>query len=128
MMQKRDLRAFLDGLVKMAVLFDEELSELRQRLYWEVLRDEVTIDEWCQACWHAMRRETFHKVPLPATLIEYAREYRREQRLHDVALTPGLRDIRDDPIALEELHTLMANVFQDDRLHDPIPPSEQEDP
>jgi len=55
----------------MGVMFADDLTTPRQRLYWEVLKDMITIDEWEYACTSALRHETFHKVPLPAVLLTY---------------------------------------------------------
>ena len=79
-MDSTDSRPFFEALNTMGELFSDALSELRQRTYWELCRDKITIEEWRYACTQAMARETFHKVPLPAQLMDYVREYRREQR------------------------------------------------
>lgn len=55
------------------------MHEVRQRAYWQLFADRITIDEWTYACEQAMIRETFHKVPLPAQLLDYVREYRQQQ-------------------------------------------------
>lgn len=75
-----DSRCFFQGLGLMGIHFSDELTETRQRIYWEVLRDEIIIDEWEYAYRQAMFRETFHKVPLPAQLMDYVREYRQHQK------------------------------------------------
>lgn len=68
---------FFDSLLEMGEFFCDELSEVRQRSYWEIMRERVTLAEWQYACREAMARETFHKVPLPAQLMDYVREYRK---------------------------------------------------
>ena len=75
-MIKADIQPFLEALNEMGEFFSDELSELRQRSYWRLLEDKCSLAEWCYACTQAMTRETFHKVPLPAQLLDYVREYR----------------------------------------------------
>ena len=75
-----DLQPFLEALNEIGEFFSDELSELRQRSYWRVMENKCSLAEWRDACLQAMARETFHKVPLPAQLMDYVREYRREQR------------------------------------------------
>lgn len=61
----------------MGVMFADELTQPRQKLYWQAMKDLVTIDEWEYACLCAIQRETFHKVPMPAALIAYSMEHRK---------------------------------------------------
>ena len=49
-------------------------------LYWNAMRDRISINEWEYAVEEAMAKETFHKVPLPATMMPYCLEYREERR------------------------------------------------
>jgi len=63
----------------MATLFRDEVGPEVQRLYWELFQPSSTLDEWAYACEEAMRRETFHKLPLPARLWAYIDEYRQRQ-------------------------------------------------
>ena len=79
MMTRNDQPRFFQALTAMAEIFQDEMTELRQKLYWQLFADRNTIDEWEYACEQAMVRETFHKVPLPAQLLDYIREYRQEQ-------------------------------------------------
>jgi len=80
MVENNDKTHFFMLLNKMAAVFCDEMSEMRQLAYWELLRDRIDIEEWQHACTEAMQRETFHKVPLPAALWEYIQEYRVRQR------------------------------------------------
>ena len=75
-MHPTDLQPFLEALNEMGEFFSDELSELRQRSYWRLMEDKCSLGEWRYACAQAMTRETFHKVPLPAQLLDYVREYR----------------------------------------------------
>ena len=79
-MEPNDKTPFFMLLNKMAAIFCDELSELRQLAYWDLLRDRIGLEEWQQACTAAMQGETFHKVPLPAILWGYVTAYRAEQR------------------------------------------------
>lgn len=79
-MQVPDSRRFFKSLAEMALIFSDELSKERQKLYWALLCDQITIEEWEYACQQAMGRETFHKVPLPAQLMDYVQEYREARR------------------------------------------------
>jgi hypothetical protein len=82
-MKPNDLSNFLASLNALGVMFSDELSKPRQRLYWEALKDVVTLEEWDYATMEAIRRETFHKVPLPGQLMTYIEEYRVSRRQHD---------------------------------------------
>ena len=85
---------FFHSLAEMSEFFCDELSEVRQRCYWQIMRERATLPEWQYACTQAMARETFHKVPLPAQLMEYVREYRR-----------GARELRQRAEMLDGSHT-----------------------
>lgn len=76
-MHETDNRRFFSALNLMAEMFSDEMSELKQRGYWQIMQDRLTIEEWEYACTQAITRETFHKVPLPAVLLDYAREQRK---------------------------------------------------
>ena len=104
-------RSFFDGLIEMAEFFCDELSEMRQRSYWAIMRDRVTIAEWQYACVEAMARETFHKVPLPAQLMEYVREYRKgTYELRQRAANPDGSHTTEQLLALRESLNLSAEV------------------
>lgn len=96
--------------------------------YWGLFRDKITLDEWECSCVKAMEEQTFHKVPTPALLMDSVRVYRqlaREQREHARRQT---RQLMAPEESLEKVRELIAGVFRDDRLKDPIPPYEQEAP
>jgi hypothetical protein len=106
---------FLTELTKMGELFCDTLSKERQVQYWLLLAHRMTLDEWRYACWQAMSRETFHKVPVPAALWEYVLEYRAnrhdEQSWQETRLLPqatpsmqedALREVRQIIEALRE--------------------------
>lgn len=103
----------------MGVIFNDDLSPVRQKLYWALFRDCVTIDEWEYASLQAMARETFHKMPLPGQLLDYVREYRRVQRDNvrcaDGVLTrkPQL-ELRDSLVDPAELDALIASVWPEE--------------
>ena len=78
-MEHHDLKAFLTTMTTMAELFCDEMSEQRQLIYWECFKSACTLAEWEKACAHAMRQETFYKVPLPAILAQYIAMYRPHQ-------------------------------------------------
>jgi hypothetical protein len=71
---------FRQALASMEHFFRDPLPPQHQTQYWLLLRDVVTIDEWEYAAQEAQRRETFYRVPLPAHLMDYVREYRQAQR------------------------------------------------
>jgi hypothetical protein len=75
---------FLELLNALGVMFSDELSRPRQLLYWETFRDRITLEEWEYAASAAIQRETFHKVPLPAVLMQYVLEYRARQHQHQL--------------------------------------------
>lgn len=78
-----DSPRFFQALAEMSLIFCDEVTKERQKLYWEALHARLTIDEWEYACGAAIDRETFHKVPLPAVLMGYIHEYREEQAKRD---------------------------------------------
>jgi hypothetical protein len=65
----------------MGIMFSDELTKPRQALYWDLLRGHkaLSIEAWEFACTQALLYEKFHKVPLPATLMEYVREYNQQE-------------------------------------------------
>jgi len=79
-METNDVERFFQALTNMAVMFSDEMSKERLRQYWQLFEDKVSIEEWEYAAEQAMLRETFHKVPLPAQLMDYVREYRQKQK------------------------------------------------
>lgn len=111
-MDRHDLPAFLAGLNEMSALFCDELSEIRQRLYWQFFQEIVSLEEWQAACHQAMTGETFYKVPLPAVLMEYVRDYRKHQRCQQARTTaPPLRQLREDLVAQAEVQALIASIW-----------------
>jgi hypothetical protein len=71
--------SFLESLGKMNTLFSDQMDATRLDLYWELLAPRVELEEWHYACYQAMLREGFHKVPLPDALLGYVREYREAE-------------------------------------------------
>lgn len=92
-----DSPRFFQALAAMGLIFSDDLSKDRQRLYWEIFRDRITLAEWEYACHQAISRETFHKVPLPAVLMDYVRECRqaheRQLRLEEAQAREAARII-----------------------------------
>ena len=125
-MTKDDIPRFLKSLADMGILFADELTKERQRIYWRTLNDTMTIDEWQYACEQAMARSDFHKVPLPAALIAYAMERRRaeDQCLAARArerelLTAGPSQFLGTPEEnLANVRALIASVWPDNFLKD----------
>lgn len=123
-MTKEDIPRFLKSFVDMGILFADELTKERQRIYWRTLNDIMTIDEWEYACHEAMARNDFHKVPLPASLIAYAMEYRRAEHQHLAerarereALTAGPSQSLESPEEnLANVRALIASVWPDNFL------------
>ena len=95
----------------MIEMFQDEMNEVRQRSYWQIMRDHVTLAEWQYACTQAMARETFYKVPLPAHMTEYVREYRKGIReLRQRAEMPDGSHTTEELLALRESFDLPGNV------------------
>jgi len=78
-MTQDDAPRFFEVLNELAVFFSDQLEKERQRLYWALFRNEVSLPEWEYAAAQAMWRETFHKVPLPAVLMHFVQELRQRQ-------------------------------------------------
>ena len=122
-MTTENLPGFLTALNEMAEFFCDALTEQRQRSYWQIMRDRITIAEWQYACVEAMARETFHKVPLPAQLMEYVREYRCGTReLRQRAEMPDGSHTTEQLLALRESLDLSAEVR---KLIESVWPDEQ---
>ena len=129
-MHDHDMPEFLALLADVGAMCTDEISERRQRLYWEFFRDHSTIEEWAYACNQAMWRETFHKIPMPAVLREYIVEYRKttaEERKQR-ELRQEAKQIREEQYSLEQVRAIQATLFKDDRLAAPPPPYETEAP
>ena len=110
-MTLRHADQFFHSLAEMSEFFCDELSEIRQRCYWHIMRERTTLEEWQYACMQAMARETFHKVPLPAQLMEYVREYRQGTReLRHRAEMPDGSHTTEELLALRESLDLSAEV------------------
>jgi hypothetical protein len=77
----KDSTRFLEGLVSLAIMFSAQLSEKHQLDYWDVLQDEMTIDEWDTVVKQVKKQHHFRTVPLPAELIAYAKEARRPKNM-----------------------------------------------
>jgi hypothetical protein len=93
-MEAKDSRRFFEALDAMAVMFSDTLSEPKQKLYWCLISPLMTIEEWEQACHYALMHEMFHKVPVPATLMECARKAKADaKRERAYVLNPGLRGL-----------------------------------
>lgn len=76
-MTDTDHPRFLAALAEMERLFRETLTDVARQLYWRLLAERCTLDEWEYATTEAMARETFAHVPLPGMLMDYVREYRQ---------------------------------------------------
>lgn len=133
-MQVNELPAFLTELNRMAMLFCDEMSKERVQLYWELFRDKVSLEEWQYACRKAMLGVEFPKVPMPAILMDYVKEFRSLQLLEaqraQRAEKPPLQ-IREEQFSLEQLRQLQMNIWPEERdriLKDPIPEYDKEQP
>lgn len=83
-MDPHDQCGFFQALNALSEVFCDEMSEIRQETYWRVFGARSTLAEWQEACYLAIERERFHKVPLPAVLWAYIEERRaREQAARD---------------------------------------------
>jgi hypothetical protein len=117
MRRPSDYARFLEGMGQLAVLFQEAMDDERLALYWQVLGPALTLEEWEAACLLAMQRETFYKIPLPATLLAYGLEYRAQrtaaQRAWRAAQGLPLRDVTQDRLSLAEVRALLARLWPD---------------
>ena len=117
-MTPEDNTVFFRTLSSMGLLFSDEMTKPRQKLYWDLMQD-VTIEEWLYACEQAMRRETFHKVPLPAHLLDYVREYRkntrqsfmREERADGSHTDAQLLQLREPLVCAENVRRLIRTIW-----------------
>lgn len=103
----------------MGVLFCDELAKPRQKLYWDLLRDRMTIEEWEYACEQAMSREAFHKTPLPSVLLDYARELRGKSKIMREEMDDGshtteqLLALREPLASAEDVRELIRSIWPD---------------
>lgn len=70
--------AFLQELVKLSEICCDAMSEMRLELYWQAVAPHVTMEEWRHACAQAIKKERFHRVPMPGVLMDYATALRRK--------------------------------------------------
>src|SRR5262245_26632136 len=121
-METTDVERFFQALTAMALMFSDEMGKDRMRQYWLLLQDKCTIEEWAYAAEQAMLRETFHKVPLPAQLMDYVREYRQTQQAwlaqaeREAQRTPTAREllqIRERLVDPEEIRRLITTALPD---------------
>jgi hypothetical protein len=80
-MEPEDSSRFFLTLVRMGLMFSDQLSKERQLDYWDVLHDEMTIEEWEAVARQVKKQHRFHKVPLPADLIAFVQEARRPKNM-----------------------------------------------
>jgi hypothetical protein len=121
MLTAADRPRFFQALAAMGLNFSDELTKPRQTLYWQVFAPKLTIDEWEYACFQAIERENFHKVPLPAVLLDYVREYRRAQRdargqqpgVEGMCTRQQLLAVRESLVDPAEVNALIASVWPD---------------
>ena len=121
---------FLTALETLAAVCADPLEEIRLKAYWELMRDRLTLEEWCYACTKAIEQETHHQFPMPAVLLEYVKEYRWWQR-EATQRPPPPRQIREDLVSQEEVRRLLASIWPEERerwAKDPIPPYEEDVP
>lgn len=116
MMTPENRPRFFQALTQMAELFQDVMNPERQKLYWMLFTEEhphVTIEAWEYACRQAMQRETFYKVPLPAHLMEYVREYRKSSwELRQQTEMPDGSHKKEQLLALREPLDLVEHVRQ----------------
>lgn len=70
-MDIHDQPSFFHALQTLAAVCCDELDELRLEAYWDLFAEECSLEEWQTVCHAALRGETFHKLPMPATLLRY---------------------------------------------------------
>lgn len=108
-MTEQDSSRFYQSLTVLAEFFGDELSTTRQKLYWRAVAPSLSLAEWDYACMEAVKRETFHRVPLPVVLIAYGRDYRQQRKWQE----PARPALPEPAIQAEEVRKLMATVFKD---------------
>lgn len=114
-MDLEDRTTFLIALNTTGEFFSDELSELRQQSYWSLFHDRCTLEEWQYACTQAMAREIFHKMPLPAVLLDYVRELRQAKR-DALPSSPSPQEVlalRESLVSAAEVRALIASVWPD---------------
>ena len=124
-MTSQDESRFYQSLNLLGAFFTDELNDIRQRLYWQVMHAKCSIEEFQGACLAAMERETVYKVPLPSTMLDYVREYRAAQRdAKQSTTTEGqLLALREELVSPEDIRRLIASVWPDTQ-----PEGEERDP
>jgi len=97
---------FAKEITILAEVFETELTEARLEIYWHALKD-LSLDELKQAIEKLVKTITFHKLPLPAEIIEVANEGKRSNVWQDTP--PG------EPATAEEkqqIKEMIANLYE----------------
>lgn len=128
MMADHDYPRFLTGINLLAEVLGDPVTELKIKGFWGLFRDRVTIDEWEYCCMKTMEEQRFHKIPTPAMLMDEVREHRKLSRQQQQQAQRQTLQLMAPEESLEKVRELIAGVFRDDRLKDPIPPYEEEAP
>jgi hypothetical protein len=103
---------FCHSLVKMMVIFCDQMDHDRVAMYWQTLGPLLELDEWVYACRQAMLRETFYKVPLPGQLMDYVRELRQQRHEDARASVQRQRLLAEPPMSPEELQAQMRALYE----------------
>src|SRR5438132_1579896 len=109
--------AFLEALNTMAVYFRDELNDTCQHIYWELFRDQCTLEEWQWSCLQAMMQEDFYKTPLFRHMREYIKQYRDIQRqVRDELRQKDLarahqKFLENPPLAPDEMQAQLQSLF-----------------
>ena len=106
-MDEQERERFETAFQALAILFEGQSHAVKQRLYWETMRDACRIEEWEYAAAQACKRETFHQLPLPAHLLDYVREHRSLQA-HVLRQTE--QEARETAQVLAEAEAVMQDV------------------
>lgn len=124
-MEPTDATTFGMHLDQLGSVFNVELPLQKKHGYWIALVD-LPLEAVQYACVEALKTETF--MPVPAVLRSHAREWTRLARHQRPQTDHDMLAIREALMGEEEVRKLIASVWPDDRLKDPIPRYEADAP
>lgn len=123
-MDATQLKTFGLMLDQLAAVFNVRLDLPKKHAYWVALEDQK-LEAVQHACAEVLKTEGF--FPVPAILRTHAREWQKVQAQRAM-MPPSEREVlalREATMPLEEVRALIAEVWPEDKLKDPIPPYEE---
>jgi hypothetical protein len=122
-MEPTDVKTFGLSLDQLAMVFNVELSLPKKHGYWIALCD-MPLEAVQYACLEVLKAEMF--MPVPAILRNHAREWVRMARHQRPMPTQDALQIREALMGEEEVRKLIASVWPEEQLKEPLPDYDKE--